>query len=81
MRKVEDSKVMEFNEIRSTYKHDYCVVEVVSIDPTKGEELGRVLWLFDNLDDALDKSISLEGVDSMVIPGLACYSVLGGCFV
>lgn len=66
----------EFSE-----RHDYCIVEVISIDPNIGEELGKVLWLCDNLEEALDTSISLEGVDSMVLPGLACYSVLGVCFV
>ncbi|MCL2388560.1 MAG: hypothetical protein FWC89_13595 [Defluviitaleaceae bacterium] len=81
MRKVEDCKVLSFNEITSKYKHDYCVVEVISINRETGVDLGKVLWLCDNLEDALDLSFSIEDVESMVLPGLACYSVLGGCFV
>jgi len=81
MRKVENGQVMEFNEIRSKYTHDFCVVEIISVDPSKGEEWGKILWIFDNLEDALDKSILLDGVNSMVIPGVAFYNVIGMCFV
>jgi len=81
MRKVENGKIMTFNEITSNYKNDYCVVEIVTIDRDTGIDLGKVLWLCDNLEDALDLSFSIEDVESMVLPGLACYSVLGGCFV
>ena len=82
MRKVDDGKVLTFNEITDVYyRSNYSVVEVVSIDHTKGEELGKALWLCDSYEEALSLSMSLEGVDSMVLPGLACYSVLGGCFV
>jgi hypothetical protein len=82
MRKVDDGRVLEFNEITDVYyRSDYSVVEVVSIDHNTGEKMGKVLWVCESYEEALSLSVSLEGIDSMVLPGLACYSVLGGCFV
>ena len=82
MRKIEDGKVLTFNEITDVFfRNDYSVVEVVSIDYTNGEKFGKVLWSCESYEEALSLSLSLENTDSMVLPGLACYSVLGGCFV
>jgi hypothetical protein len=82
MRKIDDGKILTFNEITDVhYRNNYCVVEIIKIDRETGIDLGKVLWAYDNLEEALDMNFSIETVESIVLPGIACYSVLGGCFV
>jgi len=77
MRKVEDSNVREFNEISEKYTNDFAVVEIISIDHSKGEKTGKALWLCDSFEEAWKLSVSLEDVETMVLPGWDRISTLG----
>ena len=72
MRKVEDGIVMNDPGIAETYQHDYIVVEV------KPNKLYKPLWLCDNYKEASKCSYSINGMDTMVIPGMKRMSEIFG---
>jgi len=78
MRRIDDSTVRGFNEISELYPADFAVVEIISIDHSTGEHAGIVLWLCDSFEEAWDAGVSLDPVETIVLPGWGRMSTLGG---
>ena len=70
MRKVDDGVVRSFNEICSLFPDDFAVVEIVNVDYSIGQELGRVIGLCDSMDNALDVQFAIDPERTIVIEGL-----------
>ena len=78
MRKVESAETMSFAQISENYPDDYLIVEIISIDYSKGEEIGKIEFICNSFEEAIEISSSLETMRSIILPGINCMNSLGG---
>jgi len=78
MSRVIDAAVLSFSAISDIYPDSYVVVEIINIDYSNGEELGRVLCVCDSFEDAVNASDEYEDMRTTILPGINCMSCLGG---
>ena len=78
MAAVMDTQISSFSAISDLYPDSYVVVEIVSIDYNNGEELGRVLGVYDSFEDAVNASDDFDSMRTTILPGINCMSCLGG---
>lgn len=78
MRKVENAVTESFAQISEGFPDDYLVVEIINIDYSKGEEIGRVVFICDSFDEAVDISADLDEMRTTILLGINCMNFMGG---
>ena len=78
MRKVECAEVSSFTQISENYPDDYLIVEIINIDYSIGEEIGKVIYICDDFEEAVDISAGIETIRSTILLGVNCMNYLGG---